>query len=155
MSFRLARLSERDMETDNDDENVDVQLGSGVSPPRPPLNKTGSGPLLHPTSEAKKARRSVSIKQRHESKSTNDVRSVLHDAKSKHALLVQTKAECVAELALFLPTLSATADALATAELHRYHEVRARDFQKKSFFLTVFFFFRISSTGRTCDLVAH
>jgi hypothetical protein len=129
MSFRLARLSDRDMRSNKDEndekENVDADIDDdlqfGSPPSRATLSKTGSGPLLYPTSEAKKARRSFTVKERHESKSTNDINA--NDAKSKHSLLVQTKAECVAELALFLPTLSATADSLASAELQRYHEV--------------------------------
>lgn len=134
MSFRLSRLPEADGDKENEgDGDGDLWTGddgANVSPP-PLLNKTGSGPLW-PTSEAKQARRQVSIKQRHESKSTNDVRSFGHDVKAKHQLLVLTKAECVAELALFLPTLSHTADALAAGADLEHREVG--HFQIGSFF---------------------
>ena len=131
MSFRLSRLPEPQADKENDDSDLWMgDDGANLSPP-PHLNKTGSGPLW-PTSEAKKARRHASIKQRHESKSTNDVRSFGHDVKAKHQLLVLTKAECVAELALFLPTLSHTADALAAGADLEHREVG--HFQIGSFF---------------------
>jgi hypothetical protein len=88
-------------------------------------------------SKSNKLRGTHSFKLRHESKSTNDVRSFGSDVKAKHQMLVHTKAECVGELTAFLPTLTATADSLAQGIDLQHSEVNCFVF----YFLNFFFFF--------------